>query len=43
VVDLVGAVTPVIAKLVRERDRVQKLRRRLLGEHLEAELHCGPA
>ena len=41
VVDLVGAVTPVVAEPIRERDRVQKLGRRLLGKHLEAQQHAG--
>ncbi|MEA2495403.1 MAG: hypothetical protein QOJ29_3314 [Thermoleophilaceae bacterium] len=41
VVDLVGAVARVIAKLVRKLDRSQKLGSWLLGKHLEAEQHAG--
>src|SRR5436305_894421 len=39
-VDFVGAVAPVVAEPIRERNRIQKLGYRLLGEHLEAEQHA---
>ena len=39
VVDLVGAVTGVVAEPVGHRDRIQELGRGLLGKQLEAEEH----
>ena len=38
-VDLVGAVTGVVAEPVGRRDCIHELRHRLLGKHLEADSH----